>query len=205
MKTCMRRNRRKAVRIAAFAAVVAVSAAAGILAGCQSTSVGIIGGSGKTDVISEAKDKKEEQKKLDESRVSKAILERESSGQQEGECVAEGHIILGSGTVNGCRELYVLTSSGQYAIRGEGLVKVSGTGVIPVRMTFDNDGKLLEYKMPRDGKDYAWSISEMFPEEYTNRALGEGDDDYAECMRQERVYAEEYLKSIGRGDVKIRQ
>ena len=54
-------------------------------------------------------------------------------------------------------------------------IKISGTGVIPVAMTFledKDDGYILQsYKLPEDGEGYAASIKTLFPQELYNRVV----------------------------------
>lgn len=80
--------------------------------------------------------------------------------------------------------------------------KISGTGVIPVAMTFledKDDGYILQsYKLPEDGEGYVASIKTLFPQELYNRVVHPSDGDRAALQAQERKYAKQYLDSIGR-------
>ena len=62
-------------------------------------------------------------------------------------------------------------------------IKISGTGVIPVAMTFledKDDGYILQsYKLPEDGEGYAASIKTLFPQELYNRVVHPSDGDRA--------------------------
>ena len=99
-------------------------------------------------------------------------------------------------------EAYVLTTYGEYGYEKGKFAQISGSGIIPVRITFEvyTDGRynLLEYKEALDGEGYAQSIKDMFPETYWDRALKVNAEDYAKCKKQERAYALKYLKSIGK-------
>ena len=97
-------------------------------------------------------------------RVTAVILDSNKDSYASGECQGEGHIILG--TDNDDKIVYALTMYGEYGFQDGNFVKVSGTGVIPVRITFDDNGNLTEYKMPSDGSYYIKSIIDMFPKKY---------------------------------------
>jgi len=139
--------------------------------------------------------------------VSDAILKSNSNGYGKGECVAEGHIILGTSDMGGKSEkkfieTYVLATYGEYGFQNGNFVKTSGSGIIPTRITFevDDSGRytLVEYKQAKDGSEYVASVKEMFPKEYWDRALSASREDHDECKKQERAYAKAYLESIGR-------
>lgn len=135
--------------------------------------------------------------------VADAIISNGHGSYSEGECVAEGHVILGTENPESDGQpdkkiVYVMTSYGEYGFQNGAFVKVSGSGVIPVRITFDSNNKLLEYKMPMDGSYYASSIKEMFPKDMWKQALSESDSFYGECFAQEKAYAQKYLDKIGR-------
>lgn len=135
--------------------------------------------------------------------VSDAILSSSNGSYSDGECIAEGHKILGTENLKtdgqpDKKVVYALTTYGEYGFENGDFVKVSGTGVIPARLTFDSDNNLLEYKMPMDGSYYASSIKEMFPKELHETVLSEADGFYDELMKQEKTYAQKYLDKIGR-------
>lgn len=120
----------------------------------------------------------------------------------EGECFAEGHIILGSDDSSADKtKIYALSMIGWYGFENNRFVKVSGSGVVPVVVTLDRSNKV-EAEYPLDGGDYNASIRELFPEEYHARIFGHTDADHESLKKQEQKYAEEYLAKIGR-DAKI--
>lgn len=132
--------------------------------------------------------------------TGEAILTDNTGSYYRGECIAEGHRILGS-RVSGSRlTVYALTSFGYYGFQNGMFVKVSGSGVIPAVLTFEKDGtdwQLQNVEYPEDGAYYVKSIKRMFPLRYRLAALS-GDRHYAELQEQEKVYAAAYLESIGR-------
>lgn len=120
----------------------------------------------------------------------------------EGECIAEGHIILGYDDSDTDKtKIYALTMIGWYSFENNMFVKVSGSGVIPAVVTLDRSNKV-EIEYPLDGGGYNTSIRELFPEEYHARIFEHADADLESLKKQERKYAEEYLAKIGR-DAKI--
>ncbi|MBP3360032.1 MAG: DUF4825 domain-containing protein [Clostridia bacterium] len=139
----------------------------------------------------------------DDELVSYAILSRNSGRYLDGECMGEGHIILGNEAgENGARTIYALTTTGFYGFENDCFIKVSGSGVIPARITFDSDNNVTEYLMPQDGSLYKESIEEIFPKKYHGKILyGDYKEQYADCLEQEKRYAAEYLKKIGRNAV----
>ena len=115
----------------------------------------------------------------------------------EGECFAEGHIILGTGKKVDATKIYALTMIGHYGFQNDNFVKVSGTGVIPAVVTLgSNNDVSIEY--PKDGNYYAPSIREMFPLKYHTRIFSGRESDRKTLKKQERAYAKEYLSRIGR-------
>lgn len=145
-----------------------------------------------------------EKDKIHEQAVVSALT---SAGSRylEGECFAEGHIILGYDDSDETRtKIYALTMFGWYGFENNNFVKVSGSGVIPAVITLDNDNHV-EIEYPKDGGDYKVSIENMFPAEYHSRIWDSNDNsssDREELSRQEHQYAAEYLSKIGR-DAKI--
>ena len=135
--------------------------------------------------------------------VSSALLSDEIKGQYaEGECAAEGHIILGSEeTADGVVKVYALTMTGNYGFINDNFEKVSGTGIIPAVITLREQAGSYEsegIEFPLDGSLYAGSVKEMFPAQYVERAMKQDDADRTELQQQESAYAAAYLKKIGR-------
>lgn len=132
------------------------------------------------------------------------IMEHNSGSYSDGECCAEGHIVLGSESSEKCEVYYLATTYGEYGFENGRLVKTSGTGVIPVRLTLAADGSVTEYREPMDGSGYLPSLKEMFPEKYVKLVQGDEEEKlYEQCIRQEKRYAQRYLASINRRDAKI--
>lgn len=130
-----------------------------------------------------------------------AILSDNESSYADGECCGEGHKILGYRLSGGRLKIYALTMFGYYGFQNDMFIKTSGSGVIPAVLTFEKDGdgyRLREIEYPRDGAGYVKSIKRMFPLPYRAQALHFSDKQQEELSAQERLYAEAYLKSIGR-------
>lgn len=137
-----------------------------------------------------------------EAAVTQILLDQAGSGYLEGECAAEGHIILDSiPEEDGRIQVYLLASTGQYGFCSGHFEKISGSGVIPTRITLTQEENgsyaLADYWVPEDGNRYPDSIKETFPTGLRYQALN-GDNRYSELVAQERVYARSYLDSIGR-------
>ncbi len=137
-------------------------------------------------------------KKSDE--ISSAIISHNSGHYLEGECVAEGYILLGERIKNGKRVVSILASYGEYGFENGNFVKISGSGAIPCRITFDEDGNVTEYLEAEDGAGYTESVKRMFDEEAyaLYEEYEESGDAYTVCSKSERSYAKEYLSEIGR-------
>lgn len=122
-----------------------------------------------------------------------------------GECIAEGHIILGYDDSDANKtKIYALTMTGWYGFENNNFVKVSGSGNIPAIVTLDSNNAV-EIEYPLDGGGYRSSIEKMFPKEYHARIFGTNDNlnsDHDELTKQEQQYAKVYLSKIGR-DAKI--
>lgn len=132
-----------------------------------------------------------------EARISKAILRQSDGNFLSGECAAEGHITLGTKKTADGETAYVLASYGEYGFQNDNFVKISGTGVIPTKITFDESGNMISYEEPEDGSKYTSSIRKMFPVKYLLKVMS-ADDYYVDCIKQEHVYAQNYLNSISR-------
>lgn len=135
--------------------------------------------------------------------VADMLLADNKGSYAAGECVAEGHIILGSKQrKNGSTKVYTLTMYGEYAFQNGCFIKESGSGVIPAVMVFRYDSSLgyvpKACKYPTDGDGYLASIQEMFPKHLQKRCIQIRQADEKNLIRQERVYAKKYLKNIGR-------
>lgn len=138
---------------------------------------------------------------LPETLVSQVLLDRASSGYMEGECAAEGHIILDTVREDDVWQVYTLASVGQYGFCSGHFEKISGSGAVPTRFTIsqDEEGNYLcdQVWEPTDGNLYPDSIKETFPMGLWLTALN-GHEKYDKLQKQERVYAQTYLESIGR-------
>lgn len=136
-----------------------------------------------------------------ESTVTQILLDQTSSGYLEGECAAEGHLILDTVPEGDQTQVYLLASVGQYGFCSGHFEKISGSGAIPTRITLAQDEHggytLAGYWVPEDGSYYTDSIKETFPAALRYQAL-HAHDRYSKLAAQEQVYAQAYLDSIGR-------
>ncbi|MBP1760984.1 MAG: peptidase family protein [Firmicutes bacterium] len=140
---------------------------------------------------------------LDEA-VKSAFLKENQGHYLSGECIGEGHIIIGHDEKSDITTVYALTMYGEYGFEDGNFVKVSGSGVIPAVFTFTNakDGLVCtKIAYPEDGERYAKSIKKLFPLTYRHRALSPSDSDRQDLTSLERAYAASYLKKIGRDAV----
>jgi hypothetical protein len=140
---------------------------------------------------------------LDEA-VRSAFLKGNQGSYLGGECIGEGHIILGYDEKSDITTVYALTMYGEYGFEDGNFVKVSGSGIIPAVFSFTNtkDGLVFsKIQYPEDGERYGESIKKLFPLTYRNRALSPSDSDRQDLTSQERAYAASYLKQIGRDAV----
>lgn len=134
---------------------------------------------------------------LDNDQAIISALKSQSGAYLDGECFGEGHIILGTEQYNDKVKIYALTMVGNYGFQNENLVKVSGSGIVPTVITlYENND--VEIETPKDGNHYEDSIKEMFPKKYHKRIFREKNSDIENLKKQERAYAEEYLKQINR-------
>lgn len=129
-----------------------------------------------------------------EQAVSDALLDEELI---DGECRAEGHILLGVEEQGTQLKAYAYVSDGEYGFIDNKFVEVSGSGVMPAVLYFatNKDGKYVfkSIQFPEDGDDYAKSLKEMFP-----LSIRIKPGSYAALKRQKERYAKAYLKAIGR-------
>lgn len=161
-----------------------------LLTSCNND-VGIIGGAdGPTSIIVS-------EKSLD-AMVSNALLSNNKGKYADGECIAEGHIILGSEIKNDETFVYALTMYGEYGFQDNNFVKVSGSGTIPAVIVLSQNGELIRIDWPEDGSKNVESIKKLFPKEYHKRVLSIKDNDTEELEKQEKAYAQDYLSKIGR-------
>lgn len=134
--------------------------------------------------------------------ISKAILSRHANGYGLGETQAEGHIVLGQTTSDGNQIIYALVTYGEYGFLNDDFVKISGSGSIPVKMTFVPSGSsewsLKDYQEPADGEGNLASLKKLFPRRLIDVAKNPPDEYLDNMVSQEKSYANTYLKSIGR-------
>lgn len=140
---------------------------------------------------------------LTENDIHNAVILFNANRYLEGETVCEGHITLATEGTADTDEVtvYSLCTFGEYGFENDNFVKVSGSGVIPTRMTFlceDGIFQLLTYEEPEDGAGYTESLKEMFPEALQERVLSISEEDRIACKTQEEGQAQSYLDSIGR-------
>lgn len=135
-------------------------------------------------------------------KVTEIIFEHNKPVFTGEECKAEGHIVLDYEVHDGTTTVYALMMYGEYQFQNvDYLIKASGTGVIPVVLTFgeEPDGKeFMTTTWPDDGSGYNDSIKEMFPEHLWDRTLVIQEEDREVLMKMERAYAEEHLQMTGR-------
>ncbi len=138
---------------------------------------------------------------LDEA-IAQAVIDNNKGMYLEGECGAEGHIVMDTEDVKSSVIVYALTSYGEYSFENGMFIKMSGSGVIPVVINFATDKSgaylLQSYTQPSDGSDYTASIKKLFPKALYNRIVPTSDSDRTALLVQEKAYASDYLKSIGR-------
>lgn len=114
-----------------------------------------------------------------------------------GECIAEGHIILGyDDSDKNKTKIYALTTTSQYGFENDNFVQVSGSA-FPAVITLNSDNTV-SIQQPMDGSDYAKSIEKLFPKEYHDKVLSYDSSDQESMKQQEQKYASEYLSKIGR-------
>ena len=138
----------------------------------------------------------------EEDAVAQAVLDRSREGYAEGECPAEGHLILdASEGESDTLVVYALCSTGNYSFVSGRFEEVSGSGAIPSRLTFalGGDGflSLTDYWEPEDGSGYADSILRIFPPALQAEAL-DAEGSYPALKTQKEAYARAYLKDVDR-------
>ena len=136
-----------------------------------------------------------------EKAISKAILDENYYRFADGEAEGEGHTVIDIVETDENTIVYALTTYGEYGFQNGVFTKISGSGIIPAKITFVKDGedyRLDEFVMPDDGSDYMDSIKRIFPSELQDKVTGLSDSDYKACLAQEQEYAKAYLKEIGR-------
>lgn len=137
-----------------------------------------------------------------EAAVSNAIFHKNSDAYMPGECMAEGHHLLETEENGEQVTVYALTMFGYYGFEDGNFVKVSGSGAIPVVITFkkhpDGSFGLLDYQNAMDGGMYLESIKDLFPERLQEQCIQVSETVMENLREQERVYAKAYLKDIGR-------
>lgn len=134
-----------------------------------------------------------------EKAVSDAIKERYQTSS--GECITEGHIILGIEEENNTLKVYTIASVAGFGFENGIFTISSGSGAIPTVMIFsiNKNGvySLIEYEEPMDGEGNADSKKKMFPKKLHNKVL-HADEEYSLLAEQQKSQAIEYLKTIGR-------
>ena len=138
---------------------------------------------------------------LDEA-VGQAVLSHYREQYMGLECPAEGHEILGSEEQDGYVMVYALTMYGEYRFADDRLVKGAGSGVMPAVMKFSFDEKrgyvLEDYQKSEDENDRLQWIQTMFPGPLWKSCSPIREEAAEALAKQERSYAKQYLRRIGR-------
>ena len=162
----------------------------------DAASIGIIGGADGPTAIYVADETAWDNTGL--QALYAAILEQNKADYADGECQTAAVYVLKEGHTDTEDIYYCLTQYGQFGFENGYFTKVSGTGTIPVRMRFDKNMNLIEYKAPMDGTYYADSIREMFPADIQEEAIMPGENLCEKLVSQEIEQAKVYLAAIGR-------
>ena len=170
-----------------------------LLVGCSSATIGVIGGADGPTQIQVLKDYPGEM----HQEISRIILDYNKNRYIEGECYAEGNIILDSEAVDGGTKIYMLATYGTFNICGDHFEHGSGCGVIPTVLTVDAEYNLIAYQEPLDGAGWVDSAQRLFPEHLHGRVLDISDADADALEVQKFTYAAKYLKSIGKENMAI--
>jgi len=137
-----------------------------------------------------------------DARVAEAIISENQGMYAQGECVAEGHMILETEQKETETKLYVLTMYGEYQFQNGNFVKEAGSGVIPAVLVFqrgEGDEHILSsYEVPEDGNGYVESIQKLFPKHLQEICISPTEEVRDALKDQERRYASEYLETLGR-------
>ncbi|MDO4562724.1 MAG: DUF4825 domain-containing protein [Clostridia bacterium] len=133
--------------------------------------------------------------------VGKTIIEYNRGMYQDGECSGEGHVIYDVLRTDDKVEVFAIASYGEYGFQNGNFVKISGSGVIPTKITYTPEYSFVAYEVPKDGSLYEESLKELFPEPLWDMALEIDAYDITICREQERAYAQTYLEEIGRSAV----
>ena len=132
--------------------------------------------------------------------ISQSILDYNKNSYFNGECVGEGHIIIGYDQKGNLLNVYTLTCYNEYEFQDGDLTQCSGS-FSPAVIVLDcknNEFKLKSISYPQDGSEYMYSIHDMFPKKYVDRVTEENQQDKTELERQSMEYAKRYLTKINR-------
>lgn len=113
----------------------------------------------------------------------------------------EGHLTLTVTEENKAVTVYAIVMHGSYGFENGHFIKVSATGPIPTILEFSHDRSgfhLKDYREPMDGAGYITSIHELFPEHLWEACASFSEETIQALEKQERSYARQYLKRIGR-------
>ena len=135
------------------------------------------------------------------AKVSKAIFDNYSGNFLDGECEAEGHVIMEIADTGSKTVVYALVEYAEFGFENGIFTDISGANN-PAVITIDNSTGECEFREPRDGSFYSEDINEMFPESCRAKILN-AEGYRTELWDQMEVYARKYLESIGR-DAEIR-
>ena len=135
-----------------------------------------------------------------DSAVSQAIFDINSQYSHIGECVAEGHVVLGTEEKGDTCKVYLIEGFASFGFENGYFMEQSGH-IIPAVMTFRHDESgytLTDWEYAKDGADHVKSIKKMFPSELVHRAVSMTDKDRQSLWAQQVAYAEKYLEKLGR-------
>ncbi len=132
--------------------------------------------------------------------ISEAILDINDEDFFSGVCESEGHIVFGIDVHGNKYTVYLRTQYCTFDFE-DGYFMMQSGHCIPGVFYFEkinDDYRLLDHDYVSDGSHYFPSIKKLFPYKYIDRVLRSTKKDERLLWNQCVVYAEAYLKEIGR-------
>ena len=130
-----------------------------------------------------------------DARIDAALREQSVGKYLEGEYFAEAHHVYGTEEKDGKTVVYAMVRVCWFGFVNDYFTEVSG-GQRPMVFTFDGDS--CEIDETEDGGMYGESVETLFPAEYANAILKNGDRYNDKLWSDLTEQAKAYLQSIGR-------
>lgn len=132
--------------------------------------------------------------------ISQVILDKNAKLNWLGECPAEGHIVYAVEENEKTATAYIKINFASFGFKNGYFCEVGfSEDLAAIKFSKNENGyKFKSMKTADSGEGLSRSVEKMFPKKYVDIALSTSESEKADLWEQLSVYANNYLKKIGR-------